>query len=64
MVIVTTLLYFKALTGFPVCKSISTLTTYTVNNIRRRRENCREGRPFANVKGILGILPGGGITTF
>ena len=31
---------FKALTGFPACKSTSALTTFTVNNIRRRGENC------------------------
>ena len=57
---VTTLLYFKALTGFPVCKSISALTTFTVNNIRRCGENCLEGKPFADREGMLGILPGGG----
>ena len=61
---VTTLLYFKTLTGFPVCKSISALTTFTVNNIRRLGENCWEGKPFADIEGMLGILPGGGITTF
>ena len=61
---VTTLLYFKALTGFPICKSISALTTFTVNNIRRRGENCWEGKPFVDIGGILGILPGGGITIF
>ena len=37
---VTTLLYFKALTGFPASKSTSALPTSTVNNIRRRGENC------------------------
>ena len=37
---VTILLYFKTLTGFPVSKSLSTLTTFTVNNICQRGENC------------------------
>ena len=61
---VTILLYFKTLTGFPVSKSLSTLTTFTVNNICRRGENCWEGKPFVDIEGMLGILPGGGITIF
>ena len=61
---VTILLYFKTLTGFPVSKSLSALTTFTVNNICRRRENCWEGKPFVDIEGMLGILPGGGITIF
>ena len=61
---VTILLYFKTLTGFPVSKSLSTLTTFTVNNICRREENCWEGKPFVDIECMLGILPGGGITIF
>ena len=61
---VTTLLYFHALTGFPDCKSTSTLTTFPVTNICRRGENCWEGKPFVDIEGMSGIPPGGGITIF
>ena len=60
---VTTLLYFKVLTGFSVCKSIFALTTFTMNNICQGGENCWDRKSFIDINGMIGILPGS-ITIF
>ena len=54
----------QGINWFSCLQTISALTTFTVNNIHWCGENCWEGKPFADREGMLGILPGGGITIF